>query len=435
MTESLTHYINFIKFNGSDFSHNLLESDSDLQAPIMQDGSYNEDLPALKTLPRAEKLNKSGQYAYIQIKAPKSKLEPHEYTSFQYQQLIMDTRELKGMSQQQALDYVESLFKEATPSSTQQGQHLPNTWGKDAQGDDCYYGADGRPVEGLQTIGGVDYYFANHKDVKNSWQKIDQTYYYFDNYGHAVNGWQSIGSSWYYFKNNRLTVNQVLTVPTTGEHNGGTYRFDQNGHFLTNVWGKDAQGDDCYFGVDGRAVEGLQRIGGVLYGFVNHKNIKNRWQKIDQTYYYFDNYGHAVNGWQLIGTSWYYFKNNQLITNQVLTVPTTTEYNGGTYYFDQNGHYLTNAWIKDTNGNSHYLGADGRAVTGLVQINNITYQFNDYQLTDIQKTIIPMVDGIKWYPKQGAVKSYTNEQAGEPTISDGITVYKEHEKVKLFMDE
>ena len=250
--------------------------------------------------------------------------------------------------------------KEGTYFFDQNGHYLINAWKEDTQGNNYFFGADGRAVNGVQTIGDVIYCFNNHQLVKNQWFNDHGAYYYLDNYGHAVNGWQLISGAWYYFNHNQMVADQVFNVPTTNGINGGTYYFNYGGHYLTNVWGQDQQHNDLYFGTDGRAVNGVQTIGDVIYCFNNHQLVKNQWFNDHGTYYYLDNYGHAVNGWKLINGAWYYFNKYQMVADQVFNVPTVNGINGGTYYFDHNGHYLTNIWKKDNNNIYHHFGFDGR---------------------------------------------------------------------------
>ena len=209
---------------------------------------------------------------------------------------------------------------------------------------------------------GLYYFNKNGHYLINSWRKVSMnTTYYFGADGRAVSGWQSIGGQQYYFDNDShaMYCDGLAFIPS---QNGSAYYFDNNGHYLTNVWEKDAQGHDYYFGSDGRAVNGFKVIAGTPYFFSNCQLIKNNWQSNSTGTYFVNASGHAVNGWQLIGSDWYYFDNYRLVTNQVLKVPSTSAIKGGTYYFNQTGHYLTNTWKKDKNSIYHHFGMDGREI-------------------------------------------------------------------------
>ena len=270
----------------------------------------------------------------------------------------------------------------------QNGHYLTNQWYKESMNITYYFGSDGRAVTGWQKIDDDWYYFDNNSNelycdgiayipsqngyyyfdhnghyIINGWQRDLEGYnFYFGPDGRAVNGWQLIGSSWYYFNNYRLVTNQIFSVPSSANIKGGTYFFDQNGHYLSNIWKNDSEGHDFFFGEDGRAVNGLQTIAGTLYLFTNYQLVKNNWQIVSNNTYFFDNNGHAVNGWQLIGSSWYYFNNYRLVSNQIFSVPSSANIKGGTYFFDQNGHYLSNIWKNDSEGHDFFFGEDGRAV-------------------------------------------------------------------------
>ena len=132
-------------------------------------------------------------------------------------------------------------------------------------------------------------------------------YMYFGRDGRAVNGWQNIGRQWYYFDNHDMVADQVTEVPDDGTFAGGYYCFDKNGHYRTNLWHRQ-------------------------YG-----NMRNPYGP----YMYFGRDGRAVNGWQKIGNYWYYFRDYDMLANvHDVDVQASNGFSEGYYSFDQNGHII-----------------------------------------------------------------------------------------------
>lgn len=96
------------------------------------------------------------------------------------------------------------------------------------------------------------------------------------------------------------------------------------------------------------------------------------------TWHYYGRNGQVYNnGWQVIGGSWYYFKGTNLAVDGV----TSDGYND--YWFDHNGHYLTNVWYQNPSASNNwmYFGGDGKAYRDSWQvINGSWYYFKGTQL-------------------------------------------------------
>ena len=275
---------------------------------------------------------------------------------------------------------------------------------------------------------------------QTGWVTENGNKYYRDNNGNLVDGWQKIDGQWYYFNNQILVTNQVMSVPANSEMASGIYDLDSNGHYDTNLFLMgDTNGNWYYFGNDGRALTGLQRVWNNLYYFdPTYAYALTGWQTMNRNKYYFDPYSKAADtglksidgstyyfdpstaiaqvGWgyingeqyyfdpltfkavndlQKIDGNIFYFDNYKLVTNQTLTLPAQNGVTGGTYHFDQNGYgkLLIDGWQKDTSGNWKYQ-SKGSFITGWQKINGSWYYFDN--ASKLAVTGWRHIDG-QWY--------------------------------------
>ena len=264
-------------------------------------------------------------------------------------------------------------------------------------------------LNGLQNIDGNIYYFDNYKMVTNQtltlpdqngvtggtyifdgngvgtlkpaiqtgWQTENGNKYYRDSNGNLVDGWQKIDSQWHYFNNYILVTHQILNLPNNSEMSSGIYDFNDEGNYVVYSFDHDSSNNYYYFGGDGRAVTGLQRIWNDLYYFDPSTAIEYKgWKLINGDYYFFN--PSAVDGLQDIGGSIYYFKDNKLITNQTLNLPSSNGIKGGTYKFDKNGHgnIVSQTGWKLINNSWEYLDENGNPVNDWQYIGGEWYFFN-----------------------------------------------------------
>ncbi|MRH09858.1 hypothetical protein GIX81_10540, partial [Lactobacillus reuteri] len=173
------------------------------------------------------------------------------------------------------------------------------------------------------------------------WSKDYSGWHFYESNKKLSNQWIKWGNYWYYLDGDTMTADNVCNVPDDGTFNAGSYCFDKDGHYRTNLWRKE-------------------------YGTSRNQS---------GSYMYFGNDGRAVDGWQRINGQWYYFSGRRLITDTVYNVPDDGTFNAGSYCFDKNGHYRTNLWRKEygtsrnQSGSYMYFGNDGRAVDGWQRIN------------------------------------------------------------------
>ena len=319
---------------------------------------------------------------------------------------------------------------------------------------DYYFENDGIKVTGVQYIEGKYYYFA--EDGKMQYGATDGTYYYGRATGtRQYNYWWDVeldGKADYYFDNNGLKVTRVQYIEgkyyyfaedgkkqygvTDGTYYYGRdtgsrqynyiwdveldgsydYYFGQNGKRVSNYWydiDKDGK-NDYYFGSDCLAVDGVQKIDGKYYYFINRVM---QYGATDGTYYYgrftgarqysywldverdgkadyyFNSEGLMVTGVQYIDGNYYYFSDDG--KKQYGATDGTYYYGRATgtrqfdyiwdenqdgiydYYFGQDGKRVSNYWYDiDKDGkNDYYFGSDGLAVDGVQEIDGKYYYF------------------------------------------------------------
>ena len=198
------------------------------------------------------------------------------------------------------------------------------------------------------------------KDGK--WKK-----YYFDKDGHyLIDHWayDSNGKTWSYAKHDGTQANEewlkmsdghwyyfniIGIMPTNsflgtnlGNGKWQTYYFDKDGHYLTNAWAYDAYDK----------IWSYAKKDGTL--------ATNEWLKLsdDQWYYFTNAEVMAMNGW--------YSTSHQ---NEKIKL----------YYFDKNGHYLTNHWAYDADDKTwSYAKNDGtRAIQEWVKTTDGQWYYFD----------------------------------------------------------
>ena len=228
-------------------------------------------------------------------------------------------------------------------------------WATWKDGTKSYFDHNGRASTGWQNIDGERYYFDPSTAASVRWtQKIDGSWYYFDGdsrmatglvtwYGDGakslyaadgkrVDGWQTISGSKYYF--NPVTGKSVRWSQKIG---GSWYYFDSASRMATGLvtW---ADGTKSYYDSQGRETAGWVRTGGSWYYFEPMTGKSVRWsQKIGGSWYYFGGDGRMHTGWlKWDGVQkWSYFYSNGQQAFGTQTI------GGYRYVFDSNGETST----------------------------------------------------------------------------------------------
>ncbi|WP_225418583.1 glycoside hydrolase family protein, partial [Loigolactobacillus iwatensis] len=203
---------------------------------------------------------------------------------------------------------------------------------------------------------------------------------YYQN-GKLANGYLNDGKNWYLFKNG---IKQSQIQKWAGYY----YYFDPKTNLRVDNVFRDEWSNTYYFGNNGQAVSGLQKIDGKEYYFGDDNTYTLRKkvlfssnaqkyyagvdgalltgvQKINGTYYYFDssNYRMQVDSYdQASWGDWYMFGSDGKV------VTGWKKWAGGTYYFDP-ATYLKVTGTQNINGKIYYFGTNGVMETGWRKVN------------------------------------------------------------------
>ena len=299
-----------------------------------------------------------------------------------------------------------------------------------------YVGNDGGYLRGQLIERGQSrlYAKANGKLAKNEWLEIDGATYYFDGvwavtgvrlihgqiclFGNdaklvskrsvgSIDGWMDFGSgnfayvlngspvitgeitvdgAKYHFSNGLRTHDTVMNarwfdssgkaVGYTGWQTvGGTKRFFLENGRVASGWIVDS--GKTYYLNAGIPVDGYMVIGSRLYQFENGVlqqdcSINNGWLKKGDDWFYFEDGAAVTSGLRLIGGKLYGFAGGKMATNTIVYGGSNLmEY--GTYFVGANGTVAANAGFKTINGRTYYIGADGKALSGIRNIGGKIY--------------------------------------------------------------
>ena len=270
----------------------------------------------------------------------------------------------------------------------------------------------------VKDTNGFKFYSTSGNQAKDTFiQDENGNQYYYDKTGAKVLNryYTSDGQNWRYFDANGVMARGLVKI------GDGQQYFDQNGYQVKGkvVRAKDgklryfdkdsgnavinrfAQGDNpsdwYYFGADGVALTGLQKIGQqTLYFDQDGKQVKGQVVTLadksiryfdansgemavnkfaegaKNEWYYFDQDGKAVTGLQTINRQVLYFgQDGKQIKGQVVTLADKS-----IRYFDANsGEMAVNKFAEGAKNEWYYFDQEGKAVTGLQTINKQVLYF------------------------------------------------------------
>ena len=336
------------------------------------------------------------------------------------------------------------------------GRLYANEWYTDEWEVFYYYGEDGKAYSGLQEVDGICYYFYpsgwryQNKIVtadgkvyyckpdgsaielqNNDWTKIDDQNLYVKDGQVLINCVEKIGDSYYGFNYiGVMYANEDIILRDFEGQISSYYRAKEDGRLYVNEWYVDKRGNSLYYfyyGDEGKAASGLTQVDGTLYYFSeNGCRYQNEKITIDGRNYYCKSDGEVIelqeNGWIKEGENDKYVKDGQVLTdcvekigdsyysfdstgvmyrNTVLTRWDEAAQKYTYYFIKADGRLYVNEWYEydkyDNHGHGiwYYYGDEGKAASGLTQINGTLYYFSEDGRLYQNQTIA--VDGKIYY--------------------------------------
>ena len=336
------------------------------------------------------------------------------------------------------------------------GRLYANEWYTNEREVFYYYGEDGQAYSGLHEIDGIQYCFSEYcrryqdqsvtidgksyyckpdgsaiELQNNDWTKVDDHFMYVKDGQALINCVEKIGDSYYGFNYiGVMYANEDIILRDFEGQISSYYRAKEDGRLYVNEWYVDKRGNSLYYfyyGDEGKAASGLTQVDGTLYYFSeNGCRYQNEKITVDGRNYYCKSDGEVIelqeNGWIKEGENDKYVKDGQVLTdcvekigdsyysfdstgvmyrNTVLTRwdEATQKY---TYYFiKSDGRLYVNEWYEydkyDNHGHGiwYYYGDEGKAASGLTQINGTLYYFSEDGRLYQDQTIT--VDGKIYY--------------------------------------
>ena len=170
---------------------------------------------------------------------------------------------------------------------------------------------------------------------------------------------------------------------------GSSFRYQYaDGTFAIDTW---VVADDVryYFGSDGLAVAGRQKIGDCWYFFDDGCRMQTGWVTWkDGTKSFFAWDGRALTGWRSFNGVKYYFD-----PSTATSLRWSQKLGGSWYYFDSDSK-MVKGWVTWKNGTKSFFDWDGRALTGWRSFNGVKYYFDPSTAMSLRWS--QKLDG-RWY--------------------------------------
>ncbi len=238
--------------------------------------------------------------------------------------------------------------------------------------------ADGSMVSGTVTIGGVFQRFTSEGvyigKAAPGWLTVGSKKYYLDKNSKPVTGWKTVSGKKYYFK-----VSDNTMVTGLARINNVFYKFSSAGVY------------------QGYAPAGKQTISGKTYYLNSSGKYVCGWRTISGKKYYFKySDGTMATGWTTIGGKKYYFsvKTGAMVTGTVKISNAWCKFNSSGVF---QGYVPKGKQV--VNGNTYFIGANGKILTGWQTINGKKYYFK-VGTGGTMATGWTTIGGVKYYFKQ-----------------------------------
>ena len=254
--------------------------------------------------------------------------------------------------------------------------------------------------------------------VQNQVLEIDGNYYGFDE-----NGILYVNQSFNMYKSDN-GVDYVMAC----------YRAKEDGSLYVNEWYTNQLGNHYYYGQKGEGYSGLHEVDGKTYYFSWGKVCTNQCVSENGKSYYCDPEGSVSDisgdGWHQVGDYYFYIKNGQHLSNTVEKIGESYygfDYRGvmyanrdfsiwnfesqmsSDYRAKEDGRLYTNEWYTDEWEVFYYYGEDGKAYSGLHEIDGIQYCFSEYCRRYQDQSVT--IDGKSYYckPDGSAIELQNND--------------------------
>ena len=369
----------------------------------------------------------------------------NSYYGFDYRGVMYANRDFSiwNFESQMSSDY----------RAKEDGRLYANEWYTDEREVFYYYGEDGKAYSGLHEIDGKQYCFSEYcrryqdqsvtidgksyycksdgsaiELQNNDWTKVDDHFMYVKDGQALINCVEKIGDSYYGFNYiGVMYANEDIILRNFEGQISSYYRAKEDGRLYVNEWYVDERVYYFYYGDEGRAASGLTQVDGTLYYFSeNGCRYQNEKITVDGRNYYCKSDGEVIelqeNGWIKDGENDKYVKDGQVLTdcvekigdsyysfdstgvmyrNTVLTRWDEAAQKYTYYFIKADGRLYVNEWYEydkyDNHGHGiwYYYGDEGKAASGLTQINGTLYYFSEDGRLYQDQTIT--VDGKSYY--------------------------------------
>ena len=200
------------------------------------------------------------------------------------------------------------------------------------------------------------------------------------------------------------------------------YRAKEDGSLYVNEWYTNQLGNHYYYGQKGEGYSGLHEVDGKTYYFSWGGVCTNQCVSENGKSYYCDPEGYVSDisgdGWHQVGDYYFYIKNGQYLSNTVEKIGNSYygfDYRGVMYanrdfsiwnfesqmssYYraKEDGRLYANEWYTDEREVFYYYGEDGKAYSGLHEIDGIQYCFSEYCRRYQDQSVT--IDGKSYYCK------------------------------------
>ena len=234
-----------------------------------------------------------------------------------------------------------------------------------------YLDAQGKSQAGTFEVDGIRYTYdgnGNRYQIRDGWQKENETWYYIEN-GSPVTGWKQIQGSWYYLD----PADGSMKTGFFQDSSGTLYYTDAAGRMLSGNGWKQIRGNWYWVQPSGAIARGWKQNRGTWYYLDAESGAMHTgWYQVNGVWYYSDGSGAMMaNGWLWHGGSWYYLTNSGSMHTGWLN-------QGGTWYYlnPQNGA-MQIGWSK-IGGNWYYFDGSGRMQSGgWLRLGNVWYYLTD----------------------------------------------------------